>query len=147
MRLLAMLLIVLGPSMARADERASPRTMDYSEGDPVPQGYHLEKKARKGLIIGGSIMFGTVWLVSAIVAAFDRRKDVKLGGVPLVGPWIAVGSGSLKDNEVGIWVGSGLLQLGGLAMLTMGIVMKKQVLVRDKVSLELSPTGVSGTFF
>jgi hypothetical protein len=134
LQLAAAAVLLLATTRASADER--PKTMEYVEGQPPPPGYHVEERRRKGLIIGGAIMTGTVWMVTGIVSALDRRRDVKTyGPIPIVGPFIVAGTGALKDNELAIFVGSGLLQLGGVVMLTLGIVTKKVVLVRDTVAI------------
>src|SRR5690349_4987127 len=42
---------------------------EYEEGDPIPPGYHAESKVRKGLVIGGAVTFGVMYILSVLVGA------------------------------------------------------------------------------
>jgi hypothetical protein len=41
-----------------------PSAVPYQEGAPVPPGYHVESRVRKGLLWSGSIVFGVSYLLS-----------------------------------------------------------------------------------
>src|SRR3954469_8973442 len=42
---------------------------DWDENQPIPPGYHRDTRVRKGLVIGGAILFGVPYLYSAGFAA------------------------------------------------------------------------------
>ena len=116
-----------------------PKTLDYEDGDPVPAGYHARTKTRKGLLIGGAVMFGCTYLISATVAAsFDkttRQADFQPLYIPAAGPFITISSASSYGLGTFALVIDGLAQAGGLAMAVAGIAAKKTELVRDDVGM------------
>ena len=53
-----------------------PRVLrNWDESQPIPPGYHAEEHARRGLVIGGAVLFGTMYLLSALVAAVDSDAN------------------------------------------------------------------------
>src|SRR5688572_15787699 len=46
-----------------------PKRMNYEEGQPIPPGYRVETRARRGLIIAGAVTFGVTYLLSAFAAS------------------------------------------------------------------------------
>jgi hypothetical protein len=123
-----------------------PKVMDYDEGQPVPPGYHVETRVRKGLAIAGGVMFGTFYLFSAFGAAIasdNNDRNAWPFWVPAIGPFIALGTEkntSLSHNDASssltfLYVLDGLIQTGGLAMFIAGIALPSQKLVRDDVGL------------
>src|SRR5688572_20967179 len=43
---------------------SGPREINnWNEGDPIPPGYRPVERTRKGLIIGGAITFGSLWMI------------------------------------------------------------------------------------
>lgn len=112
----------------------TPPTLEYQDGQPVPAGYHPESHVRKGLVVGGAVTLGSLWLLSSVTAAAAHDAGTKgLDGlyVPCVGPFIAIGTG--KPNSTGTLglVLDGIAQTGGLAMMIGGLASQKTVLVRD----------------
>ncbi len=159
--MLGVLGVIAAPLAARAQQAAppeappyapppswanGPKKMPYEEGQPIPAGYRVEQERRKGLIIGGSITFGVAWLATAIIAAFDTHREVKdVGLVPVVAPFLALASGKVKSGDEPVWLGAGLVQAGGVAMLAIGIVVKREVLVRNDVAgFDWSPALAPG---
>ena len=123
---------------ARAPE--GPATLPYKDGYPIPDGYHPEKQYRKGLIIGGAITFGLMYLLPAIPASMTSDKSLL---VPIAGPFIELGHLSFSSNreDRGFAAGAavllvidGLAQTAGAAMLLAGLTTKREVLVRDDVA-------------
>ena len=119
-----------------------PKVMDYDDGQPVPQGYHVETRIRKGLAIGGGVMFGSMYLLSAFgaaVASDTGDKNAWPFWVPAIGPFIAIGtehnSGAGSSSLTFLYVIDGLVQTGGLAMLIAGIALPSTKLVRDDIGL------------
>ena len=130
---------------------------DWEEGQPVPPGYHPDTRIRKGLVIGGAVMFGTLYLLSALVAAAGSDSSSNGGNaeaalwIPGVGPFIQMTSTSSSVANVFLAI-DGLGQAGGLAMLIYGLAAPKTVLVRNDLGgLHLRPTpmtfGRSGSGF
>jgi hypothetical protein len=150
---------------------SGPRVInDWSEGEPIPPGYHESTRIRRGLVIGGAVLFGTTYLLSALVGsiAITANDDCQgcsgssLGAllIPAVGPFVAMGnSGNTALGD--FWLAfDGLLQVGGITMFAVGIAAPKTVLVRNDlgsnqgIHLSLAPIvapgrqgmGVIGTF-
>jgi hypothetical protein len=136
------------PSVAASGPRV---IKDWEEGEPVPPGYHPVRRVRTGLIVGGAVTFGVVYLINVMVAAIYQDTDKAFGGTgsrltplyaPIVGPFIQMGSTSSATGNVFL-VLDGLAQAGGLAMLIAGIAAPKTVLVRNDLGknnkLELLP--------
>ncbi|MDI1442792.1 hypothetical protein [Polyangium sp. 6x1] len=106
------------------------------KGGVVPPGYVLEERVRKGLVIAGSVLFGTFYLFTAAGAAAAESNSAPWGAlyVPVIGPFIVAGAGNFRgDAEVvrPLFVLDGIIQAGGAAMLIAGIVAKQKVLVRE----------------
>jgi hypothetical protein len=120
---------------------------DWNEGEPIPPGYHESTRVRKGLVIGGAVTFGAMYLISALAgsvgaAAEDGCSYISGGGsscgnpltamfIPAVGPFIQMAhSGNTAVGD--FWLGfDGLLQVGGITMFAIGIASPKTVLVRN----------------
>ncbi|HEX7664761.1 MAG TPA: hypothetical protein VF407_09625 [Polyangiaceae bacterium] len=88
-----------------------PERMPYSDDDDIPKGYHVEKRARLGLIITGAILTG----IGAIgIVAFDVQDHV---------------TGSERVAFDVVW---GSLFMGpGLPLLIVGLATSNKSLVRD----------------
>jgi hypothetical protein len=112
---------------------SGPYTMEYIEGADVPDGYTKVERVRKGLVIGGAVTFGVGWLIAATAAASldeDIRDEAAPLFVPVVGPFIAMGT--LDPDGAGraaLFV-NGMMQTAGAAMLIGGLAGTKTVLVR-----------------
>ncbi|HVY45214.1 MAG TPA: hypothetical protein VHB21_05005, partial [Minicystis sp.] len=117
-----------------------PKVMDYDEGEPIPAGYHLATRARKGLVITGGVLFGTFWLFSALGAAIANDTGDRNAWpfyVPAVGPFIALATeGQTRQLESSLtfaYVLDGLIQTGGLAMFVGGLAFPSTKLVRNDI--------------
>jgi len=124
----------------------SAATLPYEEGDPIPPGYRLDSRVRKGLVIGGAVTFGVPWFFSAMIASIvdsgSIRSDAWPLFIPALGPFIAMGT--LDSEGAGtFWLAlDGVAQAGGLAMLIAGIVAQEKRLVRigeSGASMTLTP--------
>ena len=124
--------------LARAP--AGPATLPYKDGYPIPDGYHPEKELRTGLIIGGAITFGLMYLLPAVPAAMTRDKSLV---VPIAGPFIQLGhldfTPGIEDRgftsgAAVLLVIDGVAQAAGAAMLLAGLTTKRDVLVRNDVA-------------
>ncbi len=127
--------------------------------------YRVEYKSNKGLWIGGIAMLGGAWLATALTTHFvtsvdggcdyyyddydecqaeeDRDADLRTSSlIPLAGPWLMLGSGNVADEWESIVVMSGLLQVGGTAMIVLGFTLKSEKRVRVAgVDLDFAPTA------
>lgn len=140
------------PSVAASGPRV---IKDWEEGEPVPPGYHPVTRIRRGLVIGGAVTFGVVYIINVVTAAIYHDADKSLGGsgtkltplyAPIVGPFIQMGSTSSATGNVFL-VLDGLAQAGGVAMLIAGLAAPKTVLMRNDLGkntkLEIMPTPMT----
>lgn len=120
-----------------------PRTLEWEPGEPVPAGYHPSTQMRTGLVISGAVIFGSVWLLNALVASIGI--DISQGQaiplfIPIVGPFIAMGTfRSLQATDAFFLVLDGLVQAGGAAMLIAGIAVPRHQLVRNRYTSLMLP--------
>ncbi|RLB52847.1 MAG: hypothetical protein DRI90_21745 [Deltaproteobacteria bacterium] len=127
-----------------------PRTLPYEEGDPAPEGYHLDTRIRKGLVIAGSVTFGSAWLLSAAVAAAFQDENQREAEdfvplfIPLAGPFITMGTANTSAIGTFTLVVDGLAQAGGLGLLIAGLTAQQKVWVRNPVGRVTVAPIVSG---
>src|SRR6266511_1504317 len=60
----------------------------FREGVPPPPGYHIEEHPRKGLVIAGSITFGTMYLLSSAIGLSSSNPDDRWLLLPIFGPFV-----------------------------------------------------------
>lgn len=137
---------------------SGPRVIkDYEDGDPIPPGYHAESQMRKGLIIGGAVTFGVMYLITALVGAAmdDVGSDGSFLFVPVAGPFLQMTRTNTSTGNVFLAI-DGLAQAAGATMLIVGLTSPKTVLVRnDLAEVRVAPMrlgqnggglGLVGTF-
>lgn len=129
---------------------------DWSDGDPIPPGYHPTTSIRKGLVIAGAVTFGTVYLLNVLAAAASIDA-CKLGGasctdasmlfIPVVGPFIEVtrtnGSASLST----LLVVDGIAQAAGVFMFVAGLAWQRTTLVRNDLGLSTPAKPTIAPYF
>ena len=139
------------PYSARID--APEEISDFDDTRPVPYGYTKVSRARKGLIIGGAVTLGSVYLFTTFVAAVadDINKadgstaDVTPLYVPVVGPFLEIGQTNSSTARFYLTL-SGLGQTAGAIMLIYGLTNPRTILVRND-QLTIAPmigNGASG---
>lgn len=101
----------------------------HEAGTPVPPGYHVEKRVRRGLVIGGAITLGLSYL--GALAQDERRGGGGVARLPLLGPFLV--DGPNKD----FWLLNGVAQLTGATLLGIGYFAKKSFLVPGASTSEL----------
>ena len=136
-----------------------PDTIAYN-GGPIPQGYHLEERPRRGLVIAGAVVLGVPYAIGLAGAGggnFPNSSGWLI--VPVLGPWLTLASRhssrcSLSSSDVCINSGEddvtrtflildGMMQLGGALMLTIGLASPSKVVARDFVgSLHFAPSTI-----
>jgi hypothetical protein len=126
------------------------RELRYEEGDPVPPGYVVRERVRRGPIIAGSIVLGVPYVLGLITAsATDFSNQSGWLTVPAVGPWITLASrrscdsyanrsfdGSVDEDSCRavrtVLVLDGIMQVTGAALFVWGVTSPKKVLVRQE---------------
>jgi len=111
---------------------------DYEEGEPIPPGYHAESRVRSGLVVGGAVTFGVMYLLSVLVGAAISDTNKAIGGkdngdllyVPVAGPFLQMTKTESSSGNVTLAI-DGIAQAAGATMLIVGITSPKTVLVRN----------------
>lgn len=160
------------PQNTIAELRKKPRRLRPIEGEQPPLGYVEIEKRKKGLIISGSVVFGSVYLGCLIASTAGDR----MLAIPLAGPMIAgyngpehVSSDYDSDYEKREYedakyaarlfgtLGT-LAQATGIALFIAGMASKKKVWLRQDlagIKMQMMPTvvgsngpgfGMVGTF-
>ena len=121
-----------------------PRTLEYTEGQPIPPGYRVRTRARRGLAIAGAATFGGPYLVSLLVGATLVADAGKNSGqyaplmIPIVGPFIATSTLSSQGAGTFWLVVDGIAQVGGVGLFVAGLAMDEKALVRGDVEARSS---------
>jgi hypothetical protein len=115
-----------------------PRVYDYV-GGPIPRGAVLESRINRGLVVGGAVVFGTLYAISLIVAlSIDLssacsptcpNRDYRWLYAPVFGPFVHAGVSHLDPGTTGILIIDGLGQVAGAVMLIAGLAIRRQVVV------------------
>jgi hypothetical protein len=155
------------PPPARTEGPArpdGPARAPYVDGEPVPEGYHVESSPRWGLAGTGIALGAALWaasLIAAIKLDAEASKTVvdEQGGVredpeysahytpmfvPVVGPFITIGTADAKGTGAAILALDGVLQAGFLSMAIAGFASPKLELVKNrdlKFGASASPDG------
>jgi len=110
-----------------------PEKLEYDEDRPIPPGYHVESSVRKGLVIGGAVTFGAVYLFNVLIAIPLTAVDDDFTPlyVPVAGPFITIFTENSEGAGTTALAIDGVVQTGGLIMLVLGLALQKTELVRD----------------
>lgn len=133
----------------------------YIEGTPLPEGYHIEHRANRGLVGGGAALFAVPYLVGAF-GAISVQGEGSSGwlGIPLVGPWLALGQRESSCGEIGepspggfdcfadsagsgLLITSGVMQAVGVGMITLGLIHTREYAVADFAKVRLAPMATA----
>ncbi len=112
---------------------------EWPEDAPPPPGYHWQKRAHLGPIIGGAALLGSTWGLSSFVGALaydlstTHDPNYEWLFLPVFGPFVELKYSSTATGSV-VLVIDGLAQAGGLALLIYGIASPVMRLRRDEVS-------------
>ena len=131
----------------------------YIEGTPRPEGYHIEERANRGLVGGGVAVFGVPYLIGAVAAlSVQGEGSSEWLGIPLVGPWLALGQNNSSCGEIGepspggfdcfldragagMLITSGVMQAVGAGMITLGLINTREYAVADYAKVQLTPVA------
>ncbi|MDP3154659.1 MAG: hypothetical protein Q8N23_18415 [Archangium sp.] len=148
----ALTLVLLMSPAAFAGTR--PLVLDATPNEAPPAGYVLETRPRVGMMLGGAGMFVTGWVVSFaagmnILCHFETPRctgPTQVGLIPVAG-------GIMMANQRYLSLFGGVfsttMQGAGLILGMIGLFSPERVWVLDpaqQVKLQLTPTGVAGTF-
>jgi hypothetical protein len=134
--------------------------LPYEDGDPIPAGYRLVKRKRRGLIIGGLITTGIPWLFGVTAAVSNNMQDnTGLLLIPVIGPWAMLATDTARDRNCGsantvstdvctsskaglrgVLVFDGIVQTVGASMFLVGMFVPRVRLVRSDVVVSVVPT-------
>lgn len=114
---------------------------------PPPDGYDL-RSTPNGRLIGFGVGMFSIGYVTAcfagLVAVSDERSaeadDWYPLFIPVVGPFMGIGSLDASAAETGVLLADGLLQAGGLAAIIVGAMDSRYKLVRTQVGGKDGPT-------
>ncbi len=142
------------------------KILDWEDGEPIPPGYHKQARTRRGLVVGGAVTLGALYVLSALVAATtidgcrysSSCQSASFLFLPVAGPFVEMarsGKGSATSEVVLALHGLG--QTAGAVMLYAGVTSPKLVLVRNDLGsappkLTIEPyfagtsTGLRGAF-
>ena len=146
----AMPIITYGP-MARP----RPEVLPYVEGAPGPRGYVLEEYHPRGLLIGGAVTLGVLYMISFTVASANNFGPANGWlAVPVIGPfgWLATRKSPNCNNSIDVTCNSdesgnrtvvaldGMGQAAGAAMLVAGLaITRKHWLLVDPQDVFVAP--------
>ena len=139
-----------GP-MPRLQER--PASLPYVEGAPIPPGYTLQESNLTGLVIGGVIPLGILYLISFSVASGNNFKSpAGWLALPVIGPfgWLAAhkspssscyecdrAEDAIERTFVTL---DGIFQAAGAAMFVAGLaITRKKLVLTDQQQLYVVP--------
>lgn len=138
-----------GQTDTLANLRQMPRYLRPIEGQEPPFGYVETTKKRKGVIIGGSALFGAVYIVCASFSSLNKYLLIPIAG-PMIAAWQYENgneSGS-KDPELSIrflgTIGT-IAQVTGVTMFVVGMAAEKKVWMRQDlagISVQLFPIAM-----
>lgn len=132
-----------GPEMA-----LGPKKLPYDEGDPVPPGYHVDTSIRKGLVIGGAVTFGAIYLITALTAGLiqsvadtvnSEAEEVTPLYIPVAGPFVAMATLNAEGGGIVALALLGVGQAAGVGMFITGLAAQQTELVRNDVGANDKP--------
>lgn len=142
--------------------RVPPQELPYVEGQRIPPGFAINEYHPRGLIIGGSVTLGVLWLLSISVASSNDYSGADGWlALPVIGPfaWLATkkkhscdsSTSYCFDNDVDdsssrtLVTFDGLGQVAGAAMLIAGLAItrKNLVLVNPAATISVAPFATS----
>lgn len=135
----------------------------YIEGTPLPEGYHIEERANRGLLVGGAALIAVPYFIGAF-GAMSVQGDGNTGylAIPVIGPWLTLGGRRSNCGEIGepspggfdcfmdeagkgLLVTSGVMQTLGLGLVTLGLVNTRQYAVADYATVRITPIATPST--
>ena len=118
---------------------------------PIPLGYTMVHRKRKGLMIGGGVTLGVSYMYGVLFAAAGSDASQYEGGgnemaalwIPVAGPFLQMAETDSATARV-LLFGLGAAQTTGAILLYYGLTTKKRVLVRNDIVGSLNITPMAG---
>jgi hypothetical protein len=85
-------LVVCAAGAARAEPAGGPKQIAYQPEQPIPAGYHVQRRTRWALVATGVSIFATAYVPTAAAAWYDSGDGTPLYVVPVLGPLFAIPS-------------------------------------------------------
>jgi hypothetical protein len=143
--------------------RTLPDELPHRQGGMIEEGYHVEKKIRRGLVVGGVLIAAGPHQITSIITtiALDRNahEDTAINYIPVAGPLVTVARWDYSLNDGWLQVAAFILvldslaQAAGLAMMSAALANPKLVQVKDWTgkegatpSFRVTPNGVAMVF-
>jgi hypothetical protein len=113
---------------------------DWNPREPVPPGYRPVSRARRGLLITGASILGSLYMLAVLAGGTDKSLTPLY--VPVFGPFLQIATGHDSGSGAnGVLVLDGLGQTAGAVMLLIAATTTKTVLVRnDLAEVRIAPT-------
>lgn len=144
-----------------------PALLPYRAGLPIPPGYRVEHRAATGIIVGGLATFGIAYGTALVIAASAKGDGTGWLGVPVIGPWAAIGarsyhctndpllanqcvSGAFSEVQtIAALSADGVIQAAGAVLFVVGLASGHDELVRTDlpVSFRVLPRKVGADGF
>ncbi len=146
-----------GPRYGAGGASPPPRELELVEGAAVPDGYVVESRINKGLVIAGATTLGAVYLLTTLGAAIavDTSSNPEAYEplfIPVAGPFVTIHTADANATGTFGLVLDGLAQTAGLSMFVAGLVAQEEVLVWRGHGMTVAPTagptgaGLTGSF-
>jgi hypothetical protein len=129
--------LVLSTSSAYADDTPKPpKEVEYSQGDPVPEGQVVATRTRYDLVLGGAVTFVAFYLAPSVASAVckgdhpDKQCTSGWAFVPIAGPLVDMAvTDKMPGGSKATLIVASLGQVGGAAVMVTGLALEKKVLV------------------
>ncbi len=135
---------------ATPEQTARPARLPYQEGVVPPEGYRIDEHMRKGLVLGGGVVFGAAYVLGiglAVTSDWGNHGDLLV--LPVLGPVLTLATRSKRDGDGAVVAGlclDQIVQLAGATMMIVGITSTKKEFVRDDVArVSVGPARVGAT--
>lgn len=137
-----------------------PPEYPYTEGHLLPEGYHIEERPKRGLLVAGYLVTGIPYGLGLLVGAAKRfDNEMHWLVVPFAGPWLTFAFRHRACNEIGetafdsphcvfdrmsewLLIADGVVQAAGGTLLLIGYTSTSPFAVRDGASLSVGPVLV-----
>jgi hypothetical protein len=138
-----------------------PAEYPYTPGDPILEGYHVEDRPRRGMVVAGYLVAGIPYGLGVLVAGAKRfENEMHWMLLPFAGPWLTFAFRERACNEIGetafdswhcvsdrmsewLLIGDGVLQAVGGTFLLIGYTSTRPFAVRnDSATLHLTPAPI-----
>jgi hypothetical protein len=118
--------------------------------------YTTERRLMPELYLGGPVLFAATYAATVAVTADvavkpDAGRATAYAAIPLVGPWVLLGSNlPVASYSAGLVV-SGIAQAGGLAVTIVGLTVRRDVriplIATEKVRVSVLPSAGGAVAF